>query len=274
MVVGTNTYTDTTEAYPLDKKILRKIALRSFLMDAGYSSSTGSSLGFTWAIAPGLEKIHTNKDDLTIALGQNLEFNDCGGLFSTLVMGVVLSNEAIKADPASIRSLRTSLGLSCKSLDTQVHVWFIYPLVIGLCYNMLTSGNILPVIAFGAIYFLLSIILRFVLINVGYAQGSKVAEKVIMKKDKYAKACSILGILTLGFFMVYSTSLYSTLSFRSFTISSTTYNVSKAFGYALPGIFGIVGTYIAYSLLTKKNWSLTKTGILLVVLGFVLGAIL
>ena len=274
MVVGTNAYVDTAEAYPLDKKILRKIVWRSFLMDAGYNAETGSSLGFTWAIAPGLERIHSNKEDLTVALGHSLEFNDCSGLFSTLVMGVVLSNEAVKADPAAIRSVRTALGLACKSLDKQIHVWLILPLVVGACASLLTAGNVIPVVVFAAVYFLLSVILRFVLINVGYAQGSKIAEKVISKQEQYKKACSVLGIFTLGFLTIYSASFYMTLSMRTFSIANSTYSVINAFNSALPGLFGIISAALSYHLLTKKNYSLMKTGVILIVLGFLIGIIL
>lgn len=274
MVVGTNTYKDTKEAYPLDNKLLNKIALRSFLMDAGHSSETGSSLGFAWAIAPGLQKIHENKEDLTISLGHNLEFNECGGLFSSLVMGIVLSMEAIKADPASIRSIRTSLGLACHSLDMQVHIWLVLPLMVACAYSLLTQGILWPALVGAVIYFLIAVFLRFTLIKVGYAKGSRIAEKVIANQSRFKKACSAMGVFVLGFLILYSSRYFITLSSHTFTIGNSSYSLQTGLGYALPGILGICGTWSSYHLLTKKNWSLTKVGVLLAVVGFLLGVLL
>ena len=66
MVVGTGAYTNKNEAYPLDNRLLRKVALRSLLVRSGDNAETGESIGWCYAIKPALERIHDNPEDLAL----------------------------------------------------------------------------------------------------------------------------------------------------------------------------------------------------------------
>ena len=57
---------------------------------------------------PGLQKIHTNKEDLKASMAHNLDFLNTHPFLVTFVMGIVLSLEQNKADTATIRSVRIS----------------------------------------------------------------------------------------------------------------------------------------------------------------------
>lgn len=272
MVVGTTAYRDTKEAYPLDKKTLRMIALRSIFTEAGKNAETGSSIGFTWAIAPGLKKIHTDEEDLKIALGQNLEYQDTG-IFTTLVMGIVLSLEAQKADPAVIRSVRTSLSISLKSLERSLINYVLVTLLFALLGTSMISGNVLPAVIFAGVLFLLNIVLRFALIGVGYAKGSAAAEKLIRSSDKLKHASRIAGIFMAGALIACARSfegitIGSSLNLYAGTIEFTSLAVSM-----IPGALGLATTMMVYYLLTKKNKSILQCVLAVVVLAAVVSAL-
>lgn len=265
MVVGTTLYQDKKEAYPLDKKTLRSIALRSFVMQAGRNSETDSSLGWTWAMAPGLKKIHSNPEDYATSLGQNLEYNDPGTLFPTFVMGVCLALEAQKADPAIIRSVRTSAALAAKSLERVLFALLALPGLAAFLGSYLSTSYVMLII-YAVVVLLLSVVLRFALISYGYAKGSAAIEKLMTKEEDLKHAARIAGIFMIGAFTVWMSVVPSGLE--------TALVVHSYLDRAIPGIIGVLAVLVVHQLLVKKNWSLIGCAVLLLVAGFVIGALL
>ena len=66
MVVGITQYTNKNEAFPLDKKTLNQVALRSFMVSASKNSETGEAYGWCHALAPALKKILHYPWDITL----------------------------------------------------------------------------------------------------------------------------------------------------------------------------------------------------------------
>ena len=58
-------YKDLTPAPKLDKKTLNKMVWRSLFLQASFNYERMQAAGWLYGILPGLEKIHTNKDDLS-----------------------------------------------------------------------------------------------------------------------------------------------------------------------------------------------------------------
>lgn len=269
VVTGTTPYKDTKEAYPLDKKTLRRIAFRSFFMRASDNAETGSSVGWTWAITPGLKKIHTDPDDLHTAMGQNLEYNQDAGMFSTFVMGVSLSLEAQKADPAVIRSVRTSLTMGLSSLQKFVIFGCLLPWLFSAVYSSVTGGSYTGVLIFAAVVFVLNIILRFALIGIGYKKGSEFSEKAVRNGDRLKHASVLMGIFTIGAWTVAAGSFFSSLSMTE----SLSQNVSGSSFTVLYGLIGLGLTVWVHYLLTRKNWSIGKCIVLMLAIGALLAGL-
>ena len=104
---------------------------------------------------------------------------------------------------------------------------------------------------------ILTVVLRFALIKVGYAQGTKIMEKLMKKKEDLAKASKIMGGFTVGGLIVLATKHVS---------------ASNTFVSAVQSI-GLVCTYVFYYLLTKKNYSITKCVGIVVLIGCIMMAI-
>ena len=102
------TYKDLTPAQPLDKKTLNQMVWRCLMLQASFNYERMQAAGWLWSILPGLEKIHTNKEDLSISMQHNLEFFNTHPFLVTFVMGIVLSMEQNKADINSIRAVRVA----------------------------------------------------------------------------------------------------------------------------------------------------------------------
>lgn len=279
MVVGITQYTNKNEAFPLDKKTLNQVALRSFMVSASKNSETGEAYGWCHALAPALKKIHENEEDLALSMGHNLEYVETGSFFSTLAMGVVLSLEAQKCDLETIRSVRTTMNVLCNSLSHALFNLMILSTIAIACIPGANNGNVASVVVFALAAMILTVVLRFVLIKVGYAQGTKIMEKLMKKKEDLAQASKIMGGFTVGGLIVLATKHIGTSNtlvsaVQSSSLSSVAPNILNA----VPACIGLVCTYVFYYLLTKKNYSITKCvgivvliGCIMIAISFVLG---
>ena len=271
MVVGTGKYENQNEAYPLDKKTLNKVALRSLLVQCGNNAETGDANGWCWALTPALKKIHENEADLALSMGHNLEYVKTGGYFAPLAMGVVLSLEAQKADLETIRSIRTMVSMICNSLSHALVELLIFSTLAMCCISGAKNENPIVVGIFALCAMLISLVLRFVLIRVGYNQGTKIIEKMIRQKEVLNHACKIGGVFAIGALIVLATK-YASLSnilvnFTTATSSIMNFNYLSYGVNTIPGIVGISVTALFYHLLVKKNWSIMQCVFLVIVIG-------
>ncbi len=279
MVVGITQYTNKNEAFPLDKKTLNQVALRSFMVSASKNSETGEAYGWCHALAPALKKIHENEEDLALSMGHNLEYVETGSFFSTLAMGVVLSLEAQKCDLETIRSVRTTMNVLCNSLSHALFNLMILSTIAIACIPGANNGNVASVVVFALAAMILTVVLRFVLIKVGYAQGTKIMEKLMKKKEDLAQASKIMGGFTVGGLIVLATKHIGTSNtLVSAVQSSSLSSVASSVLNAVPACIGLVCTYVFYYLLTKKNYSIAKCvgivvliGCIMIAISFVLG---
>ena len=67
-------YIDTTPAPRVSKKTLNKMVWLSTMLQASFNYERMQSGGWLWAMLPGLEEVHTNKEDLSTSMIQNLDF--------------------------------------------------------------------------------------------------------------------------------------------------------------------------------------------------------
>lgn len=266
MVVGIDQYEDKTEAYPLDKKTLNKVALRSLFVEAGSNAESGESIGWCWALTPALNKIHINEHDLALSKGHNLEYVKTGSFFSTLSMGIILALESKKCDLETIRSIRTSVNALVESLSATVFEVLFMGILGYTCATLSGNGDFTPVIIFTLVSLVLMFILRFTLVQFGYKHAIEILDKVSDNSEALKKASKVTGVMTivglaitLTRFMTIGDSyvlLDPSISFTS-TISSV----------MLPGIFGLVVTYLMYHLLTKKNYTVVQCFLVIVLIG-------
>ncbi|MDO4416418.1 MAG: PTS system mannose/fructose/sorbose family transporter subunit IID [Erysipelotrichaceae bacterium] len=273
MVVGTGVYKDTNEAYPLDKKILGKVALRSLFAGASTNGETAESIGWAWALAPALKKIHTDEEDLALSMGHHLEYVNAASPLTTFTMGVVLSLEVQKADPETIRSVRTALASAVDGLGNSLFRFILVPLLAMICIALSANGNVTGAVLMAVCSAVVTIALRMYLINFGYAKGVRAAESFMKNADALKHASSVAGVFMLGAMTVIS--FYEISS--AFTVPAAG-NIRTLSGFGelvLPGMLGLIAVALAYRLLVKKNRSPFVTviifaviAVLLVVLGF------
>ena len=95
-------YVDTNPAPRVSKSTLTKMIWRSCQLQAAFNYERMQSAGWLWAMLPGLEEVHTNKEDLSTSMVSNMDFINTHPFAVTFVMGIVLSMEQQKIGRAHV----------------------------------------------------------------------------------------------------------------------------------------------------------------------------
>lgn len=163
-------YQDLTPAPQLDKKTLNKMVWMSCFLQASFNYERMQAAGWLWGILPGLQKIHTNEEDLKASMAHNLDFLNTHPFLVTFVMGIVLSLEQHKADTATIRSVRISAAGPLGGIGDALFWLTLVPITAGLTANIAMNGQILGAILFLIIFNAVQFFVRWWLMHWSYGQ--------------------------------------------------------------------------------------------------------
>ena len=154
--------------------------------------------GWLWGMLPGLQKIHTNKEDLKASMAHNLDFLNTHPFLVTFVMGIVLSLEQNKADTATIRSVRISAAGPLGGIGDALFWLTLVPITAGLTANMAMEGQIIGAVLFLIIFNAVQFAVRFGLMYWSYGLGTKAVTLLTSSAKEFTRAASILGIFVVG----------------------------------------------------------------------------
>jgi N-acetylgalactosamine PTS system EIID component len=261
-------YRDLNPAGMLDKKTLNQMAWRSLFLQGSFNYERMQAAGWLYGIIPGLKKIHTNKEDLSLSMQHNLEFFNTHPFLVTFVMGIVLSLEQEKADVATIRAVRVAAMGPLGGIGDAIFWFTLVPIAAGISANMALDGSIAGPIVFLLMFNVVQFGVRYWLMHWSYNLGTKAIEAITRNAKEFTRAASILGILVVGAL----TSLYG-----GTTIALTIPNgespivLQTILDGILPKLIPLGLTLGLYWLIKNKNWSAVKCIALLLVLGLVGG---
>ena len=255
------TYKDTTPAARLDNKTLNKMVWRSMQLQAAFNYERMQSAGWLWAILPGLQKIHTNKDDLAASMTHNMDFLNTHPFAVTFVMGMVLSMEQQKMDIQTIRSVRISTAAPLGGIGDALFWFTLIPITAGMTANMAIDHNIMGPILYFIIAFGVEMALRYGLLYWSYNLGTKAVSMMTANAKEFSRAASILGVFVIGALIAN----YGGTTVR-IAIADPAINVQGLIDGVLPKLIPLLITLGLYALI-KKGWTPIKCIILILVVG-------
>ena len=284
-------YKDTAPAKPLTKAVLNKMVWRSLNLQASFNYERMQAAGWLWGILPGLEAIHTNKDDLSTSMTHNLEFFNTHPFLVTFVMGIVLSMEQQKADINSIRAVRVAAMGPLGGIGDALFWFTLVPITAGITANLAIGGNLVGPILYFIITFGVQMALRYWLMYWSYDMGTKAIEVLTANAREFTHAASMLGVFVVGAL----TCNYGATSLGIMIPNGQTaekvkqlviengkiveqeveqlkdvfINIQELLDGILPALIPLGLTLMCYTLIKKKNWSPTKCIMLLLVIGIV-----
>jgi len=263
MASNATTYKNLTPAQPLDKKTLNKMVWRSLNLQGSFNYERMQAAGWLYCILPGLEKIHTDKEDLSTSMQHNLEFFNTHPFLVTFVMGIVLSMEQQKADINTIRAVRVAAMGPLGGIGDALFWFTLVPITAGITANMAINGSIAGPILFLLIFNIVQMALRFFLMNWSYELGSKAIEILTANAKEFTRAASMLGVFVVGAL---------TSNYGGTTVALTIENgdspivIQSILDGILPKLIPLGITLGLYFLIKKKGWTpVACIGLLLVV---------
>ena len=254
-------YQDLTPAPQLDKKTLNKMVWLSCFLQASFNYERMQACGWLWGMLPGLQKIHTNKEDLKASMAHNLDFLNTHPFLVTFVMGIVLSLEQNKADTATIRSVRISAAGPLGGIGDALFWLTLVPITAGLTANMAMEGQIIGAVLFLIIFNAVQFAVRFGLMYWSHGLGTKAVTLLTSSAKEFTRAASILGIFVVGGLIAN----YGGTSLR-IVVGDPAINIQGLLDGVLPKLIPLLITLGIYVLI-KKGWTPVKCIILILVVG-------
>ena len=257
-------YQDLTPAPQLDKKTLNKMVWLSCFLQASFNYERMQACGWLWSMLPGLQKIHTNKEDLKASMAHNLDFLNTHPFLVTFVMGIVLSLEQNKADTQTIRSVRISAAGPLGGIGDALFWLTLVPIAAGLTANMaMDNKSIAGAIIFLLIFNIVQFVIRFGLMYWSYGLGTKAVTLLTANAKEFTRAASILGIFVVGGLIAN----YGSTTVRMI-VGETQINIQGLLDGVLPKLIPLLITLGIYALI-KRGWTPVRCIILILVVGIV-----
>ena len=260
-------HVDTKPAPRVSKKTLTKMVWRSTMLQASFNYERMQSGGWLWAMLPGLEEIHTNKEDLATSMVHNMDFINTHPFLVTFVMGIVLSMEQLKSDVQTIRSVRISVAAPLGGIGDALFWYTLVPITAGLTANMAINGSVLGPILYFIILFGVEMALRYGLMYASYNLGMKAVSMMTEYAQEFTHAASVLGVFVVGALIANyggGTKLGITIANGESPIIIQNY-----LDQILPCLLPLLLTLLMYWLIKKKGWTPVKCIGLILVIGIV-----
>ncbi|MBL3716119.1 MULTISPECIES: PTS system mannose/fructose/sorbose family transporter subunit IID [Lactococcus] len=257
-------YSNQTPAPQLDKKTLNKMVWRSVYLQASFNYERMQAGGWLYSILPGLEKIHTDKKDLSASMAHNLEFFNTHPFLVNFVMGIVLSLEQNKTDIQTIRAVRVAAMGPLGGIGDALFWFTLVPITAGITANMAIAGNIAAPFIFLLIFNAVQFGLRYFLMHWSYRKGTDAISIMTANAKEFTRAASILGIFVVG-------ALTSAMGATSVNIvipnGEAKINIQSILDGILPSMLPLGLTLLLFYLMQKHKWTPIRCILLLLCLG-------
>ena len=260
-------YVDTTPASRVSKKTLTKMIWRSCQLQAAFNYERMQSAGWLWAMLPGLQEIHTNKDDLATSMTHNMDFINTHPFAVTFVMGIVLSMEQLKTDCQTIRSVRISVAAPLGGIGDALFWYTLVPITAGLTANMAINGSFVGPILYFIILFGCEMALCYGLMYWSYNLGMKAVSMMTEYAQEFTHAASVLGVFVVGALIAN----YGGGTRLGITIANgeSPIVIQNYLDMILPCLLPLLLTLLMFFLIKKKGWTPVKCIGLILVIGIV-----
>lgn len=240
-----------------NKKILNKrditlLGFRSMFLQASFNFERMQACGWLFSLLPSLKKIYKDdKDGLSRAMKDNLEFINTNPNLAGFLMGLIISLEENKENRDTIKGLKIALFGPIAGIGDAIYWFTLLPIIAGLSASFALDGQIIgPIMFFTsylAIYFA-----RVPLTHIGYNLGVKGVQKIKDDSQKIAKTATILGITVIGGLIA------SYVKINVITLipinETTTISIQKDFlDKILPNLLPLSYTFLLYFLLKHKK---------------------
>lgn len=191
-------YEDQTVRKVVDNKILNKMIWKSLWLQASFNFARMQANGWLAGIMPALEKIHTNKNDLSKSMKQHLEFFNSHPFLINFIQGVIVAMEENKEDISTIRGIKVAMMGPLGGIGDALFWLTLLPIASSIGVQFASKGLIIGPIIFLLLFNGLQFALRFFLMHYGYKTGVSAIQTLKENTQKVSRAATIVGVTVVG----------------------------------------------------------------------------
>ena len=251
-----------------------------FMSQCGWNYERMQSVGYCYTMLPILKKLHPDPEDFKEAFITNLNFFNTNPVLGTpLILGAHIALEEAGASYDTTEGLKVGLmGPLAGVGDTLV--WALYnSIIFSIAAIMALNGNAMgPILAMVLVFFPY-MALRYWQITWAYKEGTHLLTSIGSGAiGRITEFATIVGLIVIGGFAPSIVSLTTPLAYSQGAVVNgeavtQTVTVQAQLDAILPYMLPVLATFLCYWLLKKKSWSPVKVILLLVVIGFIGGAL-
>ena len=251
-----------------------------FLFQCGWNYERMQSVGYCYSILPILKKTRPDPEEFKEAFITNLNFFNTNPVVGApLILGAHAALEEVGASLETTEGLKVGLmGPLAGVGDTLV--WALYnSIIFSIGSVMALQGNALGPILVILLVFFPYLAVRYWQFFWAYNQGSNLVSQLGSGAiQRITELATIAGLIVVGGFAPSIVRLVTPLKWsREVTVRgeqvTQTVELQPQLDAILPYMLPVLVTFLAYWLLKKKGWSPTRVIVLLLIIGFVGGAL-
>lgn len=246
--------------------VLNKAIFRSLFLQESFNYERMQACGWLYSLVPGLELIHTDKEDLAKSMKMHLEFFNTHPFLVNFIQGVVLAMEENKEDISTIRGFKVATMGPLGGIGDSIFWLTVLPIAGGIGASFATQGNVLGPILFFVIFFGVQMILRYFLGHYGYKLGVTAISTLKENTERFSRAATIVGVLVVGALVA---SYININVVKTIQVGAASVAIQEVLDKIIPKFLPIVYTFTMYKLI-KRKVSATSLILLTVVLGVAL----
>ena len=258
----------------LTRRDIGILGLRSILLQASFNYERMQAGGFAWSFIPALKKIFgDDKEKMSAALKDNLEFINTHPVFVGFLMGLMISMEEAGESRELIKGIKIALFGPLAGIGDALFWFTIYPIMIGICGSFAADGNVLGPILFVAFYVVV-FIGRVALTFVGYDLGVNAIGTITKNSEIVSNSATILGITVLGALICDYVNLNIVASIT--TAAGNSVAIQTFFDMIIPNLLPFAVVMLIFYFIRKKQASpliLISAIITLCLIGSLLGIV-
>ena len=188
-----------------EKKLINRLFLNSFLLEACYNYERQQALGFAVGIYPAIEEFYKDKEDRAKALERHMAIYNTTPHVSSVISGVVASmeKEASKNkefDINAINSIKVGLMGPFAGIGDSFFWGTLRIIAAGIGISLAQEGSWLGPLLFLLIFNVPHLLVRYYGTVLGYKLGTGILKEVSGSNliGTISKAASMVGLMVIG----------------------------------------------------------------------------
>lgn len=196
----------TKEISSEDRKVLRKVFWRSWLMNASFTGVTQfHACGFLYSIMPAIKQYYPTKEQQAEAMVRHTTWFNCCLHVANFIVGLVTSMEKENSekedfDPQSIVAVKASLMGPLSGIGDSFFWGILRVVAASIGISLAATGSPIAAIIFLILYNVPAFIVHYYATYLGFSVGSSFLERLYAGGGMkiLTKACSTVGLMMMG----------------------------------------------------------------------------